>query len=228
MLHLNFTMRTVLQKRAHRSVRNVPRCRDRTQAVISQNRVRIAHSCAVDARAAVRELHAGIQQSETELVIFFCSSLYDLDVVADEVNRLFADVPVVGCTTAGASPVVVAIDGTDYVRSIQKANPDGSLTVYCAIDEGLVLRVVRGVDLLGNLERAFDNLRASVGPLEMVIACDCMLRKLEMTQSGLKESVGRVLHRNNIVGFSTYGEQFRSVHVNQTLTGIAFGCPRDG
>jgi hypothetical protein len=114
------------------------------------------------------------------------------------------------------------------VRSIQKANPDGSLTFYCAIDEGLVLRVVRGVDLLGNLEHAFDNLRTSVGPLQMVIACDCVLRNLEIAQSGLKESVGAVLHQNNVVGFSTYGEQFRGVHVNQTLTGIAFGSARDG
>lgn len=29
-----------------------------------------------------------------------------------------------------ASPVVVMIDGTDYVRSIQKANQDGSLTFF--------------------------------------------------------------------------------------------------
>lgn len=127
-----------------------------------------------------------------------------------------------------ASPVVVAIDGTEYVRSIQKSNPDGSLTFYCAIDEGLVLRVVRGVDLLGNLEHAFNNLRTSIGPLQMVIACDCVLRNLEVTQSGLKEAVEAVLHRNNAIGFSTYGEQFRGVHVNQTLTGIAFGCTRDG
>ncbi|WP_414691098.1 nitric oxide-sensing protein NosP [Noviherbaspirillum sp.] len=381
---------------------------------MTQNHVRTAQSCASDARVAVRELHAAIQQPNLELVIFFCSSLYDLNAVADEMNRLFVGVTAVGCTTAGeigpagyrnhsicgvsfsagvcsavigrvgelqrfeiargrryaqsllqqleshapaadsrntfafllidgmarreeavaralqdglgeiplvggsagddlelsrawvfhqnqfhsdsavlilvstalpfkifktqhfvseterlvvteadashrvvkeinglpaaeeyarvvgvsvndlnpqrfaASPVVVAVDGTDYVRSIQKANPDGSLTFYCAIDEGLVLRVVRGVDLQGNLERAFDNLRAAVGPLRVVIACDCVLRNLEITQSGLKESVGAVLHRNNVVGFSTYGEQFRGVHVNQTLTGIAFGSPSDG
>lgn len=53
-----------------------------------------------------------------------------------------------------ASPVVVVIDGTDYVRSIQKVNPDGSLTLFSAIDEGLVFRVARGDNLLGNLEKA--------------------------------------------------------------------------
>ena len=39
------------------------------------------------------------------------------------------------------SPFVVKIDGANYVRSIQKVNPDGSLTFFCAIEEGLVLRV---------------------------------------------------------------------------------------
>ena len=54
-----------------------------------------------------------------------------------------------------AWPVVVLIDGTNYVRSIQKVNPDDSLTFYCAIENGLVLRVAKGVDLVENLEQAF-------------------------------------------------------------------------
>ncbi|WP_265948932.1 nitric oxide-sensing protein NosP [Dechloromonas sp. A34] len=141
---------------------------------------------------------------------------------ADEYARIVG-------TTAGlldptrfaARPVVVAIDGTDYVRSIQKANADGSLTFYCAIEEGLVLRVVRGVDLLGNLEETFATLRAEIGPLQFVFACDCILRNLEVTQAGVKQAVGRIFRDNNAIGFSTYGEQFHGVHVNQTLSGIA-------
>jgi len=39
----------------------------------------------------------------------------------------------------------------------------------------------------------------------------------------LKDRVGEIFSRNNTVGFSTYGEQFHGVHVNQTLTGIAIG-----
>ena len=128
-------------------------------------------------------------------------------------------------TRFAASPVVVAVDGTDYVRSIQKANPDGSLTFYCAIEEGLVLRVVRGVDLLGNLQRTFSDLRAQIGPLQFVFACDCILRNLEITQSGSKASVAQIFRDNHTIGFSTYGEQYRGVHVNQTLTGIAIGQP---
>jgi hypothetical protein len=63
---------------------------------------------------------------------------------AEEYARLIG-VPVaeLGPDRFAVAPVVVMIDGTDYVRAIQKANPDGSLTFYCAIDEGLVLRVAR-------------------------------------------------------------------------------------
>ncbi|MBI4986649.1 MAG: FIST C-terminal domain-containing protein [Rhodocyclales bacterium] len=370
-------------------------------------RIRTGQSCATDAAAAVREFHAAVSQPDISLVVFFCSSSFDLDVVAAEMNRLFAGIAVVGCTSAGeigpagyrdhslagfslpagacaavtarldklqefdsadghtlahdlaerledaahgldhrfgfllidglsvreeavaqtvqaglglipmfggsagddlhfartwifhdgafhgdaavlalvatrfplkifktqhfvcgeerlvvteaapatrtvyeinglpaveeyarligthvegldpaafaAAPVVVVIDGTDYVRSIQKANPDGSLTFYSAIDEGLVLRIARGVGLIGNLKQAFDGLRDEIGPLQLVISCDCILRNLEATNNQLKSEIGDVFRANHAVGFSTYGEQYQGVHVNQTLTGVAIG-----
>lgn len=371
--------------------------------------IRSMQSSAADARTAAREFYEGVSQPDTELVLFFCSSAYDLEALADEMNKLFGDTPVVGCTTAGeigplgyrdhtlagasfpagactavagrlaelqqfsiargqsftqgllqhlearapgadgsnsfgflmidglsireepvtrtlqtalrdiplfggsagddlkfektwvfhdhafhrdsavlvvmstnlpfqifktqhfvslderlvvteadtenrvvreinglpaaeeyarligvkpdeldpshfaASPVVVLIDGTDYVRSIQKAEPDGSLTFYCAIDEGLVLRVARGVDLVTNLEKTLERLEDEIGPPQLVLACDCILRNLEVSQRGSKPAVENILCRHKAIGFSTYGEQYGGVHVNQTLTGIVIG-----
>ncbi|CAI8860401.1 MULTISPECIES: FIST N-terminal domain-containing protein [Methylococcus] len=63
--------------------------------------IRIAQSCAEDPREAVREFHAGVASQQPALVTFFCSSEYDLDAIAAEIRRLFAGIPVVGCTTAG-------------------------------------------------------------------------------------------------------------------------------
>jgi hypothetical protein len=375
--------------------------------------IRRAHSCATESRQAVLELHAALAQADTALVVFFCSSAYDLNALADEINKRFVGIQVIGCTTAGeigpagyckhslvgvsfsasvctavsgclenlqafeisqgqdftqgllqqlesragqvlpsntfafflvdglsireepvvrtlqgslgdialcggsagddfhfertwvfhggafhtdsavlvlintplpfkifktqhfvsenerlvvteadvahrivkeinglpaaeeyarilgvdvkeltplhyaSTPVVVVIDGTDYVRSIQKVDPTGPLTFFCAIDEGLVLRVARGVDLIDNLSQTFDRLRADIGPIEMTFGCDCILRNIEITDSQQKEAVGDILKSNNTVGFSTYGEQFGGVHVNQTFTGIAIGCLPD-
>ncbi|MBS1159429.1 MAG: hypothetical protein H6R15_1848 [Proteobacteria bacterium] len=124
-----------------------------------------------------------------------------------------------------ATPVVVVIDGTDYVRSIQKANPDGSLSFYCAIEEGLILRVARGGDIVADLAETFADIRAEIGPPLLTLGCDCILRNLEITKKNQKDQAGAEFQRNNTVGFSTYGEQYGSVHVNQTFTGIAIGCP---
>lgn len=63
--------------------------------------IRRAQSCSTDARQAVREFHAGVTQPDMALVIFFCSSGYDLEVLAKEMRILFAGVQVVGCSTAG-------------------------------------------------------------------------------------------------------------------------------
>jgi len=383
-------------------------------AAVGDGRIRTAQSCEVDAAAAVRELHQSFAGLDASLVLFFCSSEYDLDTLAAELNRCFAGVQVVGCTTAGeigpagyrehsvaaaafpadvcaavaerigdlhafesrngharvqallrrldeiapqsgpaerfamllidglsireelvaravqdalytvpliggsagddmryertfvfhegafhsdsavlvavatelpftifktqhfvatatrlvvtkadverrvvseinglpaaqeyarligvelseldparfaAFPVIVLIDGAEYVRAIQKINPDGSLTFFCAIDEGLVLRVAQSRDLVGDLERARERIVAEVGEPQFMFACDCILRRLEIADSGEQARVGEIFRRSNGVGFSTYGEQFGGVHINQTLTGLAIGELRDG
>jgi hypothetical protein len=381
-----------------------------TEAAIMDGNIRKAQSCATEARQAVEEFHTAVAQPHMALVVFFCSSEYDLDVLAEEMSRLFVGVQVVGCTTAGeigpdgyrqhslsgasfpagscvavsglldrlsqfniargrdfaqtllqqleskapdtspknsfalmlidglsvreeqvahalqyafgdmelfggsagddqhfartfvfsegrfrsdsavvilinttlpftifktqhfvatderlvvteadterrivkeinglpaaseyarlagvdvhelnsmrfaATPVVVMIDGTDYVRSIQRANADGSLTFFCAVEEGVVFRVAHGAGLVNNMEQTFDAIHAQIGQPQLVIACDCILRNLEVTQTGLKDRVGQIFKSNNTVGFSSYGEQFHGVHVNQTLTGCAIGA----
>jgi hypothetical protein len=136
-----------------------------------------------------------------------------------------ADVQSLDPARFATQPVLVLVGGMNFVRSIQKANPDGSLTFYCAIEEGIILRGARGVDMVGNLEEAFAGIRAEIGHPQLVVGCDCILRKLEMTERGLVERVEQVFHDNNAIGFSSYGEQFLGVHVNQTLTGIAIGEP---
>ena len=45
-------------------------------------------------------------------------------------------------------PLVVKVGGDYYCRSIRNMNPDGSLSFFCAIDEGLVFTVARPQDML--------------------------------------------------------------------------------
>jgi hypothetical protein len=122
-----------------------------------------------------------------------------------------------------AHPVMLKIDGEYYVRSIQKANPDGSLTFYCAIDNGLVLTVAKGTALLENLRQRLEKTRSKIPNIKLVLGCDCILRRLELQQKNLIDEAGEILKNSEFIGFSTYGEQYNGIHVNQTLTGIALG-----
>lgn len=121
-----------------------------------------------------------------------------------------------------SNPVTVTLDGEPWVRSIQRVDGDG-LVFYCAIAEGMVLRLARGSRQVERLEALLSRLDAEVGGASLILGCDCILRRLALETGGQLEEAGRVLASAPFFGFSTYGEQRGAVHVNQTLTGLVFG-----
>lgn len=120
-------------------------------------------------------------------------------------------------------PLVLTFGSEPYVRSILKCDSDLSLTCYCAIEEGLIVTVGIADSPLETMRLALDNVCASIGRPALVLGCDCILRRLEFEQSGDDRGIGRLMAENRVFGFSTYGEQFNGIHVNQTFTGIALG-----
>lgn len=120
-------------------------------------------------------------------------------------------------------PPMVRAGGEYYCRSIQSANPDGSLTFYCAIDEGIVLTLGEAHDVMSELGALFDQLGEAVGGIDRVIGFDCVLNSVELTQRQLRHSVSALFARERVVGFNSYGEQFHALHVNQSFSGLAIG-----
>jgi hypothetical protein len=135
------------------------------------------------------------------------------------------DVPISELSPAIFSkyPLMIRIADNWQVRSIQKVNKDNSLSFYCAIDTGLVLTLAEGVDIVTNLQSALNELTQSVPAPQLIIGCDCISRRLEIREKGLEQKIAELLKDKNFVGFNTYGEQFNSVHVNQTLAGVIIG-----
>lgn len=74
-----------------------------------------------------------------------------------------------------------------------------------------------------NLRQLFTDVVAEIGPPQLIIGCECVLRSLEMERMQLKPRMGQLLVDHNVVGFNTYGEQLNAMHVNQTFTGVAIG-----
>ncbi len=126
-----------------------------------------------------------------------------------------------------AHPVMLRIGGEYYVRSIQKANDDGSLTFYCAIDNGLVLTLGRNKRLTDHLRQALAELAEGLPGIQLILGCDCILRRLEVEHAGDRAVIRDILASYPFIGFSTYGEQYGGVHVNQTITGLAIGSDHE-
>ncbi len=123
-------------------------------------------------------------------------------------------------------PLVVKVGSDYYCRSIRNMNPDGSLTFFCAIDEGLVFTVARPQDMLKSAEQTLTELEQSLGSIDLIIGFDCILRRLDAENRQIRNQVDKLYRKFKIVGFHTYGEQYNAMHLNQTLTGIAFGQRR--
>lgn len=123
-----------------------------------------------------------------------------------------------------ANPVMVKVGGEYYVRSILCANPDDSLTFYCAIDSGLVLTLARPTPLVDALERSLASLRATLPSMSLLLGFDCVLRRLEVEATGETARLASAVAEYPLCGFSTYGEQYKGLHMNHTLTGVGLGA----
>jgi len=120
-------------------------------------------------------------------------------------------------------PLLVRIGDKYYCRSIQKLNPDGSLSFYCAIDTGVVLTVAHTKDMVRSLEEAFANLEAELGPIDSIIGFDCTHRRLEAESRQIQQQISNLFQRYHVAGFCTYGEQYNALHLNYTFSAVAFG-----
>lgn len=127
--------------------------------------------------------------------------------------------------TFAANPVVVRAGGRHHVRAIQRVNENGDLVFFSAIDEGLVLTLADAEDMGEHLERELGTL-SGAGGLDSLLICDCILRRLEAAQTQKTHILSQIMADHHAIGFNTYGEQFGSMHVNQTMTGVALYRPK--
>ena len=125
-----------------------------------------------------------------------------------------------------AHPVLVSVGGEHFVRSIQRVNPDGSLSFFCAIDEGLVFTAARRRDPMECLTRLFGGIESELGEVDLYLGFDCVLRRLAAEREQMAQAISKLYCAKRVVGFNTYGEQYTSMHVNQTFTGVAIGRGR--
>lgn len=138
----------------------------------------------------------------------------------------------VGCSVADLSPQIFAENpmlieykNNHYVRAIADADEDGALSFLAAIDDGLIMTLGQGQEIIQTLQTGLDIHDKNGRSPDFILGFDCVLRKLEIEHKQLGRAVSDVLGNARVFGFNTYGEQHCGLHMNQTLVGVAFFRP---
>lgn len=140
----------------------------------------------------------------------------------------------VGCTvedlsplTFAENPLLVQHNKNHYVRSINNATDNHALSFLAAIDNGLVMTLGKGQEILETMDAGLSVVDAQGRPPDFVLGFDCVLRKLEIEQKQLISKASELFRNHRVFGFNTYGEQHCGLHMNQTFVGVAFFEPEE-
>jgi len=138
----------------------------------------------------------------------------------------------VGCTVDMLSPRIFAENpllvehgGRHYVRAISAVRDGHALSFLAAIDDGLVMSLGTGQDMLESMRAALPVEGRWDDQPDFILGFDCVLRRIALGQTEQRSSVSDLLIEHGVLGFNTYGEQSSGVHMNQTFLGVAFFEP---
>jgi hypothetical protein len=115
-------------------------------------------------------------------------------------------------------PLMIRIGGHYYARGMQRIYPDGALEFACALEPGLVVALAKPGDMIASLDGLFAAMRRQIGAPELVIGVDCAARTAYMEHQGLTMGVEALLREHAVTGFSSLGEQFNTIHANNSFT----------
>lgn len=115
------------------------------------------------------------------------------------------------------NPLLERTGGRHFVRAITSVTRSGALKLLSAVEPGTLLTIGRPESLTEGLRSRMEQ----IGPAELVLGFDCILRRIAVEEAGEQATVGQLCRDYRIAGFNTYGEQHGGIHVNQTFVGLA-------
>ncbi|HCC07916.1 MAG TPA: hypothetical protein DEP72_07175 [Clostridiales bacterium] len=107
-------------------------------------------------------------------------------------------------------------EGEAYIRSPRVPVGNDEIAFFCGISEGSELNLCK---VNGNI---VSDMRDALGKYDYknskaIFEFICILRTLELVNSGKEQEYAKLFEGSNKIGFSTYGEEFLG-HMNQTST----------
>ena len=110
------------------------------------------------------------------------------------------------------------------IASPFRVEANGALAFYCQVFQDAVVELLEPKDPVTTLQKTLSEFTSQFDTLEGVLACNCILRKLQFQEQRLFPALNNQLSQlPNLSGFSSYGEQLNKSLINQTLLLIGFG-----
>ncbi|MGO9361660.1 MAG: FIST N-terminal domain-containing protein [Xanthobacteraceae bacterium] len=124
------------------------------------------------------------------------------------------------------TPLMVKVGSNHFTRGIASIDEYGHLHMAGPVPTGLPLSLAKAVGMAESLRGLEYDIQDELGEAELILGADCLMRRIEAESTGQAEDMAAWFRRNKVVGFCSFGEQFRSMHLNNTFTGVAIGPRR--
>lgn len=123
-----------------------------------------------------------------------------------------------------SNPIGRRFNDEIFIASPFRIIENGAIEFYCQVFEGSIVELLEPQDAVVTLQHTLHTFTNDFKEIEGVIACNCILRKLQFQNQRLFPMLNSQLKTlPQLVGFCSYGEQWNKSLINQTLVMIGFG-----
>lgn len=127
----------------------------------------------------------------------------------------------------GAHPLGFRFRGKPYPCSIMRIVDEHHLFMAYSVQEGEELALLEPGDIVESSRaavlQACQRLRLKGAEPEALLLFHCLGRLFESEDLDVVEELFSALNQAPVCGLNTYGEQFQSMHMNHSMTGLLFG-----
>ncbi len=117
--------------------------------------------------------------------------------------------------------------GRPFPVSVLQVNKDGTFRLGSSVQYGEQLSILEPADLVARtrqaLEEAVKKVQNDGGKVEALLLFHCLARFIEASEGGEAGDLANALCQGPVCGLNTYGEQYETMHMNHSLTGVIFG-----
>lgn len=117
--------------------------------------------------------------------------------------------------------------GRPFPVSILQVHKDGTFRLGSTVQYGEQLNILEPDHLIDrtreSLEAVVRQLSSDGNQVEAMLLFHCLARFIEAKEQNLTDALAEAMCQAPVCGLNTYGEQFETMHMNHSLTGVVFG-----